>query len=944
MSDATHLKDYKDTLHLPRTEFPMRAGLSEREPEMLRRWREGRLYERLRQARSGRRRFVLHDGPPYANGHIHLGHAVDKIQKDMIVRSRSMMGYDAPYVPGWDCHGMPIEINVQREFQEQGREPGLLELRARCRAYAAEWIEVQKEEFRRLGGWGAWDDPYLTMSNEYEAAIVETFADLVEGGYVYRGLRPIHWCPSCRTALAEAEIEYYPKASPSITVLMALREDPEGVFGDAGRATPDGASPSAGVLIWTTTPWTIPANRAVVVHPDLEYALVDTERGRILYAAGRHEALKGLFERAEVVRTVRGHELPGLVFTHPLEDRSSPLFLADHVTIEEGTGVVHTAPGHGAEDFMVGEERGLEIYNPVGRDGAYLPGTPRYAGRHIWEANPLIVEDLKAAGRLVADGEVTHSYPHCWRCKNPVIFRATVQWFLAIDHEGLRRRALEEIDRAEWIPASTINRIRTMVAERPDWCLSRQRAWGVGIPALYCKGCGEPLLDAGFIRHIAGIVRERGSDAWFGMGIEELLPADAHCAGCGPDATGFRREREILDVWFDSGASQRAVLERRGDLSWPADLYKEGPDQHRGWFNSSLILAVATRDRAPYRTVLTHGWMVDAQGRAMHKSLGNVIGPEAVVERRGADILRLWVAANEFTRDGRFSWEAVDQISEAYRRIRNTLRFLLGNLANFDPSRDAISLAEMLPFDRWAMADLERLAESVRAAYETYEFHTAYQQLVNYCTVDLSSIYLDGIKVRLYTQPEDAPSRRSAQTALHSALDGLVRWLAPILPFTADEAWGLIGGPAGADSVHLAEFPAPVPERRNETLETEWETLLRARQAVTRELEVLRERKEIGSSLDAEIEIAADDPADQAVLVARAANLEEVFIVSAVDVEPAALERPGAARERIQSGGFQVVVRPSGAPKCQRCWRRRKSVGSDPAYPGLCRECQDILS
>ena len=932
MTDATRVKEYRDTLNLPRTDFPMRAGLPEREPEMLRRWTEGRLYDRLREARSGRPKFVLHDGPPYANGHIHLGHAIDKIQKDMIVRSRSMMGFDAPYVPGWDCHGMPIEINVLRRFQEDDEEPDLLELRRRCRAYAMEWVGIQKEEFRRLGGWGSWDDPYLTMSNEYEAEIVETFADLVEGGYVYRGLRPIHWCPSCRTALAEAEIEYREKTSPSITVLLALREDPNGIFGGAT---------DAGVLIWTTTPWTIPANRAVVVHPDLEYVLVDTERGRILYASGRHQALASLFDRAEIVRKVRGHELAGLVFTHPLEDRPSPLFLADHVTIEEGTGVVHTAPGHGAEDFLVGEERGLEIYNPVGPDGVYVPGTPRYAGRHIWEANPAIVEDLDAAGRLVAAGEVTHSYPHCWRCKNPVIFRATVQWFLSLDHRALRRRALEEIEGVEWIPPATVNRIRTMVAERPDWCLSRQRAWGVGIPALYCRRCEEPLLDAGFVRHVAMIVRQRGSDAWFAAEVRDLLPEGTHCPGCGPEATDFHREREILDVWFDSGASQRAVLDRRPGLAWPADLYKEGPDQHRGWFNSSLILAVATRDRAPYRTVLTHGGMVDAQGRAMHKSLGNVIGPEEVVEKRGADILRLWTAANEFTRDGRFSWEAIEQISESYRRIRNTLRFMLGNLSGFDPHRDAVPLADLFPFDRWAMADLERLSTGVREAYEAYEFHTAYQRLVNYCTVDLSGVYLDGIKVRLYTEPENARSRRSAQTVLHGALDGLVRLLAPILPFTADEAWGTMAGLPVAESVHLAEFPVPVPERRDEKLEREWEILLRARQAVTRELEGLREAKKIGSSLSAEVEISAAHPADHAVLAERAADLEEVFIVSAVHVRsPEGFDDPGSSGP----AGFRVVVQPSAAPRCERCWRHRDSVGADPVHPGLCRECREIVS
>ncbi|CAN5817539.1 isoleucine--tRNA ligase [soil metagenome] len=924
MPDATRQRDYKETLNLPQTAFPMRGSLPQREPEMLARWLERDLYGRLRRERAGRERWVLHDGPPYANGHIHLGHAVDKIQKDMIVRSRSMAGYDAPYVPGWDCHGMPIEINVQREFQERGEQPGLLELRARCREYAAEWVDVQRAEFRRLGGWGTWDDPYLTMSKEYEAVIVEVFADLVERGYVYRGLRPIHWCTVCGTALAEAEIEYHDKKSPSITIKFDLYEDPRGVF--EGGAEP-------GVLVWTTTPWTLPANRAVVVNPEVEYAVVETERGTLLYAVDRHEAMTRLFEHARVTRTLPGHELEGLVFTHPLEDRPSPLYTADHVSIDEGTGVVHTAPGHGAEDFAVGRAHELEIYNPVGPDGVYLPGTPGYAGVHIWDANARIVERLEESGHLLEHAEVVHSYPHCWRCKNPVIFRATVQWFLSLDHAGLRRRALEEIGKVRWIPASTVNRISTMVDQRPDWCLSRQRAWGVGIPAVYCRTCEEPLLDVGLIRYVADLVRARGDDAWFAEGVDQIVPPGTHCSGCGPEATSFRREIEILDVWFDSGSSQRAVLEEREELAWPADLYKEGPDQHRGWFNSSLILAVAGRDAAPYRTVLTHGWMVDAQGRAMHKSIGNVVDPSEVVESRGADILRLWTAANDFTRDGRFSWEAIDQVSEAYRRIRNTLRFLLGNLSDFDP-QDSLPIESLQSFDRWALAELEQTSEDVRRAYEQFEFHVAYQRLVNYCTVELSGVYLDGIKVRLYTQPAGSTARRSAQTVLHAALDSLVRLLAPVLPFTAEEAWSSMARRSPDESVHLLEFAAPRPERRVANLEREWDVILRARQAVTAELEKLRERKEIGSSLAARVEVAVRNDEARQVLEARGADLEEVFIVSDVQVRSAS----GDTEDE-----FVVTALPAAGEKCQRCWRYRTDVGERASHPDLCVECAEIV-
>ncbi|HUP19536.1 MAG TPA: isoleucine--tRNA ligase [Gemmatimonadota bacterium] len=934
MTDATGKTDYKATLNLPRTGLPMRASLAEREPATLERWERLGLYRRLRERRAGRERFVLHDGPPYANGHLHLGTAVNKIQKDFVVRSRSMMGFDAPYVPGWDCHGMPIEINVQREFAERGEQPGLLELRRRCREYAAEWIGIQRAEFVRLGGWGDWDDPYQTMSPEYEADIVETFADLVESGYVYRGLRPIHWCVSCQTALAEAEIEYAEKTSPSITVLFALREDPTGVF-------PDRAA-EAGVLIWTTTPWTIPANRAVVAHPDLQYRIARTERGDVLYAAGRQEAMAELFERLEVVREVPGSELAGLVFTHPLEDRPSPLLLAEHVTIEEGTGVVHTAPGHGAEDFAVGRAHDIEIYNPVGADGAYLEGTPRYAGVGIWEANPLIVADLEAEGRLVASGEVTHSYPHCWRCKNPVVFRATVQWFLSLEHRDLRRRALEEIEGVGWVPPATVNRITSMVAGRPDWCLSRQRAWGVGIPAVYCRKCEEPLLDPELIRGVAARVREESSDVWFSAGVADLLPEGTHCPGCGADATEFHREIEILDVWFDSGASQRAVLERRDDLAWPADVYLEGPDQHRGWFNSSLLLAVATRDAAPYRTVVTHGWIVDAKGRAMHKSAGNVISPSEVIDQRGADILRLWTAANDLTRDGRFSWDAVDQVSESYRKIRNTFRYLLGNVADFDPARDAVPAAELLPFDRWALADLERTSGEIRRAYEHYEFHIACQRLVNYCGVALSGVYLDGIKVRLYTRPAGSPERRSAQTVLHAALDTLVRLAAPILAFTAEEVWFEMAPREESDSVHLAEFVPNSPQRRDPVLEAEWETLLAARQAVTRELERLRAEKTIGSSLAAQVEIAAADPAAQEILERHIGVFEELFIVSTAIVRSPDGVWEGESVESEE--GYRVGTRPAEGSKCERCWRWRTSVGESAEHPELCAECVAVVS
>lgn len=931
----TRQSDYKETLNLPRTDFPMRANLPEREPAVLARWQREHLYHRLRNSRAGRPKYVLHDGPPYANGQIHLGTAVNKIQKDFVVRTRTMMGFDAPYVPGWDCHGMPIEINVQKEFQEEGRQPGLLEMRARCRAHAEGWINVQRDEFLRLGIWGDWERPYLTMSNDYEAEIVETFADLVESGYIYRGLRPIHWCPTCGTALAEAEIEYKDKTSPSITVAMPLREDPRGIFPTDGEAR--------SALIWTTTPWTIPANRALVANPGLGYKIARTERGDVLFAEGRETEVATLFKRFEVIRgPFPGSELEGLVFTHPLEDRASPLVLGEHATIDEGTGLVHTAPGHGAEDFAVGKAHGLEIYNPVGPDGLYVEGTERYAGMHIWDANPRIVADLEEAGRLVDQGTVVHSYPHCWRCRNPVIFRATVQWFLALDHQGLRERALAEIGRVRWIPEGTINRITAMVAGRPDWTLSRQRVWGVGIPALYCRACDEPHVEPSFVRSVAERVRASGSDVWFEMAADSLVPDGATCGHCGV-AAGFRREIEILDVWFDSGASQRAVLEKREDLAWPADLYLEGPDQHRGWFNSSLILAVATRGAAPYKGVLTHGWIVDAKGHAMHKSLGNWVSPSEVIDKRGADILRLWTAANDLTRDARFSWDTVDQIAEAYRKIRNTFRFLLGNLSDFDPGSDVVAGEKLGSFDRWALTTLERVTGEVRTAYEDYQFHVAYQTLVNYCTVDLSSVYLDGLKVRLYTRPLDSVERRGAQTVLHAALDALVRLIAPLLSFTAEEIWqAMPAAGAAPESVHMLEFAAAEPGRRDPELEAEWDVIMAARQAVTRELEKLRVTKTIGSSLEARVEIAAAEPRAQAVLAAHLADLEEAFIVSSVRLVS---EGDSWSGEPVQAEeGFLVAAGAAPGEKCQRCWRYRTDVGQAPNHPGLCTECVDILS
>jgi isoleucyl-tRNA synthetase len=930
-------KGYSNTVQLPRTAFAMRADLPRREPEMLERWKAMDAYGRLRALKAGRPKFILHDGPPYSNEHIHLGTAVNKIVKDFIVRSRSMLGFDAPYVPGWDNHGMPIEIYVTKEFREQKREPSLPALRARAREYAADFVEIQSAEFQRLGGWGDWGRPYLTMSNAYEAAILEVFADLVEGGYVYRGLRPIHWCIVCRTALAEAELEYRERTSPSITVRFPLREDPRGVFGDGAPAS---------VLIWTTTPWTIPANLAVVVHPDLEYAVYAAGGERFLFAAETAERILPLLPggSGKLVRRLPGRELAGLAFQHPLGavnpgyDRPSPLFFADHVSLDEGTGVVHTAPGHGAEDFEVGRREGLEILNPVDEDGRFTADAPGYEGETIWQAQERIVEDLAAAGNLLDRGEIRHSYPHDWRCKSPVIFRATVQWFLSLEHADLRARALREIAAARWIPPSSEGRITGMVANRPDWCLSRQRVWGVGIPAFYCFECKSLLLDAALVRGVAARVREEGSDVWYEEPAAAFLPRGTVCPACG--GTEFYKEVDILDVWFDSGSSHRAVLEARPELGYPADVYFEGLDQHRGWFNSSLLLGVATRDAAPYRSVLTHGWIVDAEGKAMHKSLGNTISPQEVVEKLGADVLRLWTAATDYSGDRRFSWDTLEQTADAYRRIRNTCRFLLGNLADFDPEGDALPEAELEPFDRYALAELERFKRLARAALESYEFHLFTQALVNYCTVDLSGFYLDALKTRLYTRGRSR--RRSAQTALYAIADALARLMAPVLPFTAEEVWDHLPRGDEEESVHFCDIPPEIASRTYPSGAEYWTRLLELRPPIQKLLEGLRAGGVIGSSAAAAVTLWSEDPAEQALWRESRGTLEELLLVSHVEV---AETRPVAGEGVVPLAERGLVLAVGRAPgeKCERCWQYRESVGRNEIHPTLCFECIAVL-
>ncbi|NDY41865.1 isoleucine--tRNA ligase, partial [Dissulfurirhabdus thermomarina] len=801
--------DYKKTLNLPRTGFPMKANLAQREPEMLRRWEETGLYRRLREQGRGRPRFILHDGPPYANGHLHLGHTVNKVLKDIIVKSRQMQGFDAPFVPGWDCHGLPIEHNVEKELGPKKRATDRLSMRRACRRYAERFVRVQKEEFRRLGVLGDWEAPYLTMTYDYEAAICREFCRIFLDGHVVRSRKPVYWCPTCVTALAEAEVEYADHASPSITVKFPAGQALEARLAElAGAPLPGPAS----VLIWTTTPWTLPANLAVALHPDFDYVAVEMEGETWIVAEGRLAAVLAEAGRTggppRVLCRFHAAEVEGLELAHPFLDRPSRLVLADYVTLDAGTGCVHTAPGHGAEDYETGRRYGLETYSPVDDRGRFTADVPLFAGQDIFEANAAIVDLLRERGRLVAAGTLSHSYPHCWRCKRPVIFRATPQWFISMEAKGLRKDALEAIEGVTWIPGWGKNRIRGMVEARPDWCISRQRAWGVPVTVLTCTACDRPVMTPEVADHLVDIFAREGADAWFARPASELAPPGTRCPACG--GTELAKSEDILDVWFDSGVSHAAVLEARPDLAAPADLYLEGSDQHRGWFQSSLLTGVATGRGAPFRSVLTHGFVVDGEGKKMSKSVGNVIPPDAVIKRYGAEVLRLWVAAEDYRDDIKISDEILQRLTEAYRKIRNTLRYLLGNLADFDPAADALPFDRLEALDLWALHRLGGLTRRVRRAYETYDFHVIFHRLHQFCTVDLSALYLDILKDRLYCELPGGRLRRSAQTALHRIAADLLCLMAPILSFTAEEAWGHLPGAADrAESVFLAPFPDP---------------------------------------------------------------------------------------------------------------------------------------
>jgi len=941
------MPEWKDTCNLPRTAFSMKANLQTAEPEAIARWQEMDLYGQLRRARAGAEKFVLHDGPPYANGEIHIGTALNKILKDFVVKSRSMAGFDAPYVPGWDCHGLPIELKVDRQLGPRKRQMSIADFRRECQAYAAKYVGIMREDFKRLGVMGTWDQPYLTMAPGYQAAIVRALGRFVEQGMVYKGKKPVHWCMHCRTALAEAEVEYEPHTSPSIYVEFRLKA--ESAHELASRVpdlrcamgldeTRAGQPEPISVLIWTTTPWTIPSNLGIAFHPDFTYGAYRVgpdggpDTGIVIVAKALAEAVAAKVGRpfGQAVATFEGRLMERLVFEHPLYARDSLGVLGEYVTLEAGTGAVHTAPGHGADDYHTGIKYGLDIYGPLDAGGHYLDNVEKFAGMQVLDAHPTIEAALAERGRLWHREDYDHSYPHCWRCHNPVIFLATSQWFISMEVGDLRQRALAAIDATRWIPSWGRERIHSMIANRPDWCISRQRTWGVPIPAVDCTTCGAPVLTKELTDRTAAVFEEHSADAWYERPLEEFLPDGLTCGTCGGHE--FEREYNILDVWFDSGSSHEAVLPRWADLRWPADIYLEGSDQHRGWFHSSLLVGLGTRGRAPFNQVLTHGFVVDENGRKMSKSLGNTIAPQDVMKQSGADVLRLWVSMVDYREDIRLGKEILARVVEGYRKFRNVLRVLMANLYDFDPRTDALPRAQMLEVDRWAMARFSTVATRIVASYDDYDYPSIYQAANQFITVDLSAFYVDITKDRMYTFGAASQARRSGQTAMFLIVDGLARLLAPILPFTMDEVWRTVPGEREA-SVHLALFPNGLAEWQDDALLDRWTQLAEIRNPVNVALEEKRQEKLIKSSLSARVAISTNNALYQLLSEYRD-ELPSLLGVSQVTLDQAFTESADSP------AGVHVRVEAAQGMKCERCWRYVATVTTE----GICDRCVEALA
>ncbi len=931
------MSDYKQTLNLPQTDFPMRGNLAQREPEMLQHWAEIDLYKKVREAGAGRPSFILHDGPPYANGDIHIGHAVNKILKDIIVKSRGLDGFDAPYVPGWDCHGLPIELQVEKKIGKPGKKVTAGQFRKACREYARQQVDGQMADFIRLGVMGDWEHPYLTMDPPFEADIIRSLGKIVANHHVQKGYKPVHWCTDCGSALAEAEVEYQDKDSFAIDVRFRVAD--EAALLSRCHHTPEGCGEGpVSLVIWTTTPWTLPANQAVALNPSLEYAVVECEgeRGkeRMIIADAMLKDVMDRYgiEHYQVVGYAKGEAFEGLRLLHPFYDRQVPVILGEHVTLEAGTGAVHTAPGHGLEDYVVGARYKLSVENPVGSDGCFVAGTELFAGQHVLSANEAVIEVLKERGALVHEARLRHSYPHCWRHKTPIIFRATPQWFISMEQNGLRQAALREIDKVQWMPDWGKARIQGMVENRPDWCISRQRTWGVPITLFIHKQSGElHPRTAELIEQVAQLVEQSGFEAWFDLDAETLI---------GPEAADYEKVGDTLDVWFDSGVSHHCVLDARAGLSFPADLYLEGSDQHRGWFQSSLMTSVAMNDRAPYKGVLTHGFTVDAEGRKMSKSLGNVVAPQKVLKTLGADIIRLWVAATDYRNEMSVSDEILKRTADAYRRIRNTARFLLSNLNGFDPAANLVKPEEMIELDRWAVDRTLQLQEEIKAAYANYQFHLIYQKIHNFCGNELGGFYLDIIKDRQYTTQADSLPRRSCQSAMYHIIEAMVRWLAPILSFTADEIWQSMPGER-SQSVFLETwytglFPLDAGDGFDRGF---WQRVIGVRESVGKAMESFRAAG--NSSLDAALTLYCEDGL-KSQLERLQDELRFVLITSEASVQALA-ERPAEA-SATDDPGLAVLIKASPHAKCVRCWHHRADVGAHGEHPELCGRCVENVA
>lgn len=921
--------DYSKTLNLPVTEFPMRAALPEREPEFLAWWHKENIYEKKQERRKGAKKFILHDGPPYANGSIHTGTALNKILKDIVIKYKYFRGYDAPYVPGWDTHGMPIEHAAINNLGLNRNELDPLVLRHECKNYALKWLDVQREDFKRLGVLGDWDHPYITLDPKFEAEQILVFGKMAEKGYIYKGLKAVYWCPHCETALAEAEIEYGEEKSPAIYVKFPLKDD-------KGKLPPGLSGKKVFAVIWTTTPWTLPANVALAVHPDFEYSWV--EEGGEVYLLAKEllpQLEAEMQKKFTVLSSITGKELENLTFQHPFIDRESLMVLATYVTADTGTGIVHTAPGHGPDDFETGARYGLPVISPVNASGKFTNEAGDFAGMFVFDANGPIIKRLIENGMMLHKGSIRHQYAHCWRCKNMIIYRATEQWFASVD--GFREKALDEIDnKVRWIPAWGKDRIHNMVADRNDWCISRQRVWGVPIPVFYCKACGEHVINSATIKKVSDIFREEGSDAWWGKSASDLLPEGTKCEKCG--GSDFSKETDTMDVWFDSGSSHAAVLKMRPELAWPADMYLEGSDQHRGWFQSSLLTSVANFDRAPYEAVLTHGFVVDGEGRKMSKSIGNTIYPQEIIKKYGADILRLWVASADYKADIKISNDILKQLSEVYRKIRNTFRYIIGNLYDFDPNKDCVPYADMLELDRWALGKNEDVKAKVTEAYENYDFHLLYHSVHNFCTIDLSSFYLDILKDRLYASKAGSKERRSAQTAMYYILLDLVVMLTPVLSFTTEETWRYLKKAENMpESVQMLDWADPKPEYQDKALDEKWAKFIDLRGTITKNLESARRAKTIGHSLDAKVTLYADGEAYDT-LAELADQLSNLLIVSQVRIVKGLTDGEETDREDLR-----ISVEQATGEKCERCWIYSPTVGDNDKHPHLCSRCVSVI-